>query len=376
VSRIHWLRFLKFDTLARMASRSTQPKPPVLRTETVRALYAAASEFHRLSPWEYLSDNNLLGLQDAGGRVRLVSVLGNADEAFGLRVHRGEQGVRWALTLATGEECDGQDPNFLHSQDSLFVEFVPRRELEQHDLTVLNKIGFKPLSPGRRGWPKFRSQRPGAAPWYLEQAEAKMLLSDLRKAIQFCRLVAIRKHLFRNRDPNEVAFYPKSMASNEELSEEQLTWQKLVLTEEPPPELFLLSDSQRALLARLPRRQELSIEIDCLYSPGLVSDGSRPFFPWLSLAVNAKDGVILGIELANSRTEKPEDVTGRCLIKVLSKLKCRPREFAVKRHRLAVALSPVAEALDAAVFQVSSLPFVELAYADLRRSMNERRRAA
>lgn len=203
-----------------------------------------------------------------------------------------------------------------------------------------------------------------------------MLLSDLSKAIQFCRLVAIRNDLFRNRAPNEVAFYPKHATPGEPLSEKQIDWQKLVLAEEPPPELFSLSDSERALLATLPGQQELSVEIDCVYSPGLVSDGSRPYFPWLSLAVNARDGVILGIELAKSRTEKPEDVAGRCLINVLKKLKCRPREIVVKRQHLAVALSPVAEALDSAVFQVSSLPFVELAYADLRRSMNGRRRAA
>ena len=68
----------------------------------------------------------------------LASVLGNAGQMFGLLVHRGEQGHRWALTMTSEGGCS--DPSFAHIQDCLIAEFVPRRELESHDCAMLQLL--------------------------------------------------------------------------------------------------------------------------------------------------------------------------------------------------------------------------------------------
>jgi hypothetical protein len=106
----------------------------------------------------------------------------------------------------------------------------------------------------------------------------------------------------------------------------------------------------------------------------LVTEGSRPFFPWLSLAVDGKNGTVLGDELKNSQSHTFEQAAGQCLMNTLTKLKCLPREIAVRRNSLAVALAPICAATETAVFQVSLLPWLDIAYRSLRRGIMESHR--
>ena len=79
-------------------------KVPELPLSIFRELCDLASEYHQLAPWNYLSDSDMLAIEDPGTqKLRLVSVLGNRGEVFGLLVHRGERGLRWAFTLAFGQ---------------------------------------------------------------------------------------------------------------------------------------------------------------------------------------------------------------------------------------------------------------------------------
>ena len=121
----------------------------------------------------------------------------------------------------------------MYGDDALMAEFVSRNKLEQHDIDLLSQIGFQPLAHPQRAWPKFRSYRPGAIPWFLEQAEAELLLSDLRVAIAFVRLVAGKKDLYDDRADNEVPFCPEN--ATDAMRIEDLDWQKLVLPPEPLP---------------------------------------------------------------------------------------------------------------------------------------------
>jgi hypothetical protein len=336
-----------------------------------------AKEFHDLEPWKYLTDCNMLGIEDAScGKIRLASVLGNAGQVFGFLVHRGEPGLRWALTAATDNAHESHDPNSAHSQDCSSVEFVPKRDLDADDLVLLAQIGFKPFPRTRLGWLKFRSLRPGAAPWHLDQAEADLLLSDLRKIVQFARLASQQKNLFERRAANELPFYPKEAIVTNPLRSEDLEWQKLVLAAEPPPKAISLSDPERVALTALPRDGDLVIELDCLYSPGLVTEGSRPYFPWMSLVVDAHNGLVLATELENSQTEKPEHAAGRCLLRALRKLKCRPREILVMRNRIALVLAPVVQPLGITIFKVSCLPWLDQAFHILRRGIIRARKGA
>jgi hypothetical protein len=88
--------------------------PPDLPMSMFKEMCTLVSEYHQLAPWKCLSDTDMLAIVDpVTQKLRLVSVMGNAGEVFGLIVHRGERGLRWAFTLAFDENGeDLEDPNF------------------------------------------------------------------------------------------------------------------------------------------------------------------------------------------------------------------------------------------------------------------------
>ena len=352
-----------------MATRLTPLKRPHLSLETFRALCHAATEFGSLAPWEYMCDTALFGIQDTG-QVRLGSVLGNDGEPSpcALFVHRGECGLRWVLAVSFGGQQDSDDPNFMYSDDALMAEFVSRNKLEQHDIDLLSQIGFQPLAHPQRAWPKFRSYRPGATPWFLEQAEAELLLSDLRVAIAFVRLVAGKKDLYDDRADNEVPFCPEN--TTDAMRIEDLDWQKLVISPEPLPAPVSLSASELAGLRALPQNDRLSLELDCLYSPGGVDEEPRPHFLWMGVAVDAHNGVLLDSAMGNSQTQKPEQIAACCLLQAMTKLKCRPKEILMSRTCLAFALEPITRPLDIRTSHLAKLKGIDRIYRRLLRSMD------
>lgn len=352
-----------------MPTRLTPLKRPHLSLDTFRALCHAATELGSLAPWEYMCDTALLGIRD-NGHVRLGSVLGNDGEPspFALFVHRGELGLRWVMAVSFGGQQDSDDPNFMYSDDALMVEFVSRNKLEQHDIDLLSQIGFQPLACPQWAWVKFRSYRPGAIPWFLEQAEAELLLSDLRVAIPFVRLVAGKKDLYDDRADNEVPFCPKNATAATRI--EDLDWQKLVLPPEPLPVPVSLSAAELTGLRALPQNDELSLELDCLYSPGGVDEEPRPHFLWMGIAVDARKGVLVNSAMDNSQTHMPEQIAARCLLQTMTKLKCRPKEILMSRAGLIFALEPITRSLDIRTSPVAKLKELDKIYRRLQRSVD------
>jgi hypothetical protein len=79
-----------------------RPKPPVIPLELWRELFHTAVCFQSLAPWQWMHDRHVLGIDDEHG-VRLVSVIGNLREVFGLAIYRGSSGVNFLLRMLRGD---------------------------------------------------------------------------------------------------------------------------------------------------------------------------------------------------------------------------------------------------------------------------------
>lgn len=333
-----------------------------------------AIEYHQLAPWNYMSDSDMLAIEDpATSKLRLVSVLGNGGEVFGLLVHRGERGLRWAFTLAfeqTGDDIE--DPDFTFARDGLLVEFVPRKRLEKFDIGRFQSISFKPLrdSEKHQVWPRFQSIRPGIYPAPLTIEEAELLLADMRKTINFARLAEKDPKILRN-EHAVVAFYPSDPTFTGPLNTQDVEWRKLTLGPEIWPESLKLSRKEIKELKALPMDENLSLELDCLYSPGMVAGDPLPYFPWLALAVNGRTGKILDLLMTDSRTEPAEREAARCLVRTIRKLGLRPREVGVRTDGMAFGVSSICQALGIRFFKVGCLPMKETAHGALKRHWKE-----
>jgi hypothetical protein len=196
-------------------------------------------------------------------------------------------------------------------------------------------------------------------------------LADTGRTINFVQLVEKAPGIL-SKEHAMVAFYPGNPDFTGPLQTKDIEWRKLSLAPEALPDPVELSAKEIKELMALPMDENLSVELDCLYSSGMVAGDPYPYFPWLALAVDGRQGRILEMELTDSRNEKPEPVAVRCVLRTIRKLGLRPREVAVRRTNLAVGISSVCEALGIMFFKVSSLPMTEMAFADLRRQMKNR----
>src|SRR5664280_359505 len=125
-------------------------------------------------------------------------------------------------------------------------------------------------------------------PWYLTQAEAELLLADLRKITAFARLMSQHRNLYEIQG-RKFPFL-KNPGFTGDLRPEDLDWQELVLAPQSLPPPIPLSDPERKEYADLPQDHDLCIELDCLHSPAAVFEAPCPYFPWLSLAVDSHSG--------------------------------------------------------------------------------------
>src|SRR6059036_4008619 len=88
--------------------RANQPAIPQVSVATWKALLAAADDFNRLAPWEWMHDSCIVGLRHPGTQESLLgSILGRLRTVFALLVYRRDAGHRWLLNTILNEGHSG-----------------------------------------------------------------------------------------------------------------------------------------------------------------------------------------------------------------------------------------------------------------------------
>jgi len=139
---------------------------PKVNLRLWQELYGAAAQFQVLAPWHWMSDNEVLGVNNQHD-VRIMSVLGARREVVGLVGYRGTEGANVLLLLRSPNV--EPLPEFAYRQDALLAAFVPSKELSPEDQQVMKAIAFQPAPAKPKLWPKFRSHLPGYAPWFIDE---------------------------------------------------------------------------------------------------------------------------------------------------------------------------------------------------------------
>src|SRR5690625_310066 len=117
-----------------------------------------SKEFHRLKPWEIMRDDEVFGVLDpVSGEMLYCSILGNAEEMYGLAVYQGYEGYYMLSNIINGITPTQFDIH--HYQNSLLLSFEDREDLEkeEYELVKAYDVPFR----GRKSWPSFRSFKPG-----------------------------------------------------------------------------------------------------------------------------------------------------------------------------------------------------------------------
>jgi hypothetical protein len=351
--------------------RANQPIVPQVSAETWKALVAAADEFNRLAPWEWMHDSHVIGLRHPVTReVLLSSILGRLRQVFALFVYRNDAGRRWILNtiLNDGEPSGFEDEDSAFEQDAVKVEFVLKRELVKEDQAVLAAAGFTPAAKRGRGWPRFHSVVPGAYPWHVTQAEAETLLFALPRVAAVAKLLRAQPQMWDDHCDGQIGFVPDEFdPARTELRPELMRWEPMFPPLEPTPAEVSLSEEVLAQLNRLPQAKGFHLELDVSYAPYPISCEDRPRFPKLALAVDRESGAVVGFRIGELQDSEGAEALAVALREGLKQVGHRPEKIGVQKPRVGAMLEKVVGALHVPLVQVAELPSLN----DARESLEQ-----
>ena len=136
-----------------------------------RDLYELASRVCALAPWTWMEEIDIFGVEmpeDSG--LIFVSVMGAIGEHYAVAVYPGAAALTafWAL-----HHDEHAGPEQVLEIPQVQLSFENRDLVDPEDRRIIKQLGLN--FRGKNAWPRFRSYRPGFAPWRIEKNEAAVL---------------------------------------------------------------------------------------------------------------------------------------------------------------------------------------------------------
>jgi hypothetical protein len=322
-----------------------------------RRLYQAAIRVKEIAPWEWMTEQDVFGVQDPEtDETGFVSVMGTLGEHLAVAVYLGAEGLYsfWGFYQVAASA----PPEALLGIPHLQASFEDRGELTDKDRQVIKDLGLE--FRGRQAWPLFRSYRPGYFPWYLEAWEARFLTYALEQAVEVAQRFKEDTTLLDT--PDRESYFVR--VSREE--EGSLVWEDEIVEvppEEPEPIPVAMDAKSLERAKRLPKVEQVW-EIDFFTFPARIAEkGRRPYFAHMLLAVESHSGMILGNELLAPEPGLLE-MWGKVPLTVVRRflhLGAVPRRVHVRSPELAALLGLLAEELGFKVKVTSRLPSMDRA---------------
>src|ERR1035438_4962082 len=263
--------------------------------QAMERLYGLTSDLYSLRPWQILDEDNLIVVRDSvSGELCYCSVMGALGEVLSMHAYIGAEGLRQFRKMEAEEIADPDE--FLVSTPCVYVEFVPRSELQRQDRELLAALGH----PQGRGLasPIFRTMRPGFLPWFVTEDEARTLAECIRAVIVVCAEVASQKRI---KFWELADTYP--MVSREEGAEHQYHVEIFHSPLPPEPPVTPARLAEETLLAVRSRDYAVrgAMELDITYSAAAIGKkGERNACASFAIAVDADSGMVLAPEVTNA----------------------------------------------------------------------------
>ncbi len=326
-----------------------------------RQLYDLARQIKELSPWEWMQEVDIFGVQHPEtGEMGFVSVMGNAGEHFGIAVYRGKEGLHHFLYIQESYDEMGEEIALeILEVPQLQLSFEDRDMTEAKDRTLLKGLGLK--FRGRSAWPIFRGIEPGWLPWFISDEDAQFLIPVLEQLLAFAPRLKEANTFF---DSFEESRFLVRVAQQED---KLLTWkdQMVHIPFEPPPPLKIPIDARLLTdFIKLPvTRTTIELDVFNLMSPTL-DEKRRPFLPYMMLMVDSKSGMIVGQEMFKPEPDldsiwirTPNKFMEQCL----NGMRARPSMIHIANEYLDTIIKPIAKQLGIKVVLKQELPALDQA---------------
>jgi uncharacterized protein DUF6930 len=331
----------------------------------MQRLYGLASDLFGLHPWEMLDESQLIVVRDsASDELCYCSVMGALGEVYSMHAYLGAEGLRTFRKLETEEVADPGE--FFATMRSLYVEFVPKAELEPQDRKLLAALGH----PQARGCasPIFRAIRPGFHPWFVTADEARTLAECIRAVVVVCTAVASQKNA---NFWNEPETYPMVTWVEDSEPRYQINLVKSALPAEAPiPSVSLDEETlHRVRDQNYPVRGEM--ELDYIFS-GLPigKKNERKLSASIALAADADTGIVYAPEVIDSNVPCG-DAVARVFLKAIRSSHALPAKVRVRSRELKGSLDQLMSSLGVKLHVANRLPAADQARVHLLAFLGE-----
>ncbi len=261
-------------------------------TEQWRDLHRSFRKFCQATPWRWLDDTGVLAIEHPSGEYTgYCTVLGSAEQEYGLAIFIGDEGLSGYMALMTDEVVPESMDAFVR-MNALSAILADREDLDATDRATIRRLGLKYRGRGR--WPLFRSTTPGFAPWYLDEDQAAFLTTAIRNVMDIVSRIASDELVpYSDADPSLILTRVfRDCAWHDE-------W-RLFKPPPPPAPVPAYPDSERLL--RLAQSKPMGswlweLGIFHLLTPVQENKGMRPYLPTMILAVDRDSGIILSTKV-------------------------------------------------------------------------------
>lgn len=268
----------------------------ITHSETWEATLAQAKEFLQKKPWEVLGEEDIIVVKTPEENTFLFcKVVGEYGDAFGVEIYFSWEGFFALLESLSGDELilDGTQ-----HERVLLMTYENRTDLEkvEYNLIKAHSTTFR----GKKSWPVFISYRPGFFPWEMDEEEAECIRLVMREVLRVAEeraygkeiphIVEDEKILLRELDRTKQANpeFVSSIVAVEELIEEEVE------------DELVLSELEYKRLSKLNKMLPVAIEFTILplEMPLQNDESERPFYPFISIAVDANSGEVYYHEIS------------------------------------------------------------------------------
>ncbi len=328
-----------------------------------KQLYDLAAKVKELAPWDWMEEDDIFGFQMPGtGELGFISVMGALGEHYSIAIYLGIEGLdRFWEMQDLGPKLT---PEFILQVPQLQLSFEDREIITAEDRAIMKPLGLK--FRGANAWPQFRSYRPGCFPWYLEQAEAEMLIYGLEQTLDVAPRVKVDPDILfptEEEDDYLLRVNPKGTWKDDQIHVDNPYTKTIELQINLP----VLDE----LKGRMPGDASVEVDFYMLEEPIQENKQERPFFPYILMLAEHESGFILGTELLKplpSMEAMWEQIPAKVVESLANTLE--PKEILVQNEFLKSLLQLLEEELGIKIRKVSRLTAINRAKKEFNKFMS------
>jgi hypothetical protein len=312
-----------------------------------RELVEAAIAFREVQPWLDVQNAHYLLIGEAGGGRRVMSILGNGGQQFGLQTYSAACGPQMLVLVEEMARMPDLSPTvMLELLEGETLELVSKKETGPADRARCERVGYAPVARVKQAWPVFRQFRPFHFPWQIDEAGAERMIVDLKRALRWATLVPSLdwSDLHKPVQQRRLPVVAETTPVDRPWTEKDITWEKLQLPPAPQPAPLPVDAAILAAWKALPIKPGAAVWLDERAQPMPIGDPKKepPYFPRLGVCFDLASGVVTPPSMGPAA--QPYGVFAQeALGKLIMGQKARPQRVAIGSKALQDALAPWVE---------------------------------